>query len=125
MKYLCLRYQDEPASSSMSERRQQSLMDEQAAFDEVLRKHGHFVEGRAIDGAAATTLRFESGKVSVADRPFFETKERLRGVILLDADDLNHAIQLMSQLPCMRVGGGCLEIWSIAQPPTCQTENGR
>ena len=60
----------------------------------------------------AATLRFDGGKMLVTDGPFAETKEQLGGVIVLEATDLNHAIQLMSRMPCMRVGG-TLEIRPI------------
>jgi len=124
MKYLCLGYRDNQAWAAIPEDLRKSLLQEQAEYDEVLRKNGHFLDGRALEAAAATTLRFESGKVSILDGPFFETKEPLGGVMVIDADDLNHAIQLMSQLPCMRPGG-CLEIRPIAEAPMRERENER
>ena len=60
--------------------------------------------------------RFDGGKVSITDGPFAETKEQLGGIMLLEARDLNEAIQLMSQLPCMRVGGA-LEIRPLQEIP--------
>jgi hypothetical protein len=76
----------------------------------VLRKNGHFVGGEALQSVRnATTLRWRNGKVSITDGPFAETKEQLGGILVLEASDLNHAIQLMSKHPGVRLGG-CFEI---------------
>jgi hypothetical protein len=113
MKYLCLGYHEEHAWHALSDGERAALLAESAAYDELLRKNGHYVDGRALKGAGdAITLRFENGKASVTDGPFVETKQQLRGVMVLEAKDLNSAIRLMSQLPCMRPGG-CVEIRPI------------
>ena len=52
----------------------------------------------------ATTLRFHNGKVMITDGPYAETKEQLGGILLLEAKDLNHAIQLMSKHPGVHIG---------------------
>jgi len=84
----------------------EALRAECSAYDEVLRKRGHYVLGNALPGGAVpATLRFEHGKISVAATPVAETASKPCGVLVLEARDLNHAIQLMSQLPCMRPGG--------------------
>ena len=57
-------------------------------------------------------MRFENGKVAVVEGPFCQSREQLGGILVLEAKDLNHAIQLMSRLPCMQMGG-CLEIRPI------------
>jgi hypothetical protein len=113
MKYLCLGYHEEKAWESMSETERNELLKETFAYDQLLRRNGHCLDGKALQGGqSATTLRFDNGKVSITDGPFAETKEQLGGVMVLEARDLNEAIHLMSQLPCMRVGG-CLEIRPI------------
>ena len=113
MKYLCLGYHDQQTWDAMSQRDRNALLNETFAYQRVLRKNGHCLDEKALQGVqTAATLRFENGKMSVTDGPFAETKEQLGGIMLLEADDLNHAIQLMSQLPCMRVGGS-LEIRPI------------
>jgi hypothetical protein len=110
MKYLCLGYHDANAWRSIDENERQALLEECRAFDEELWKKGYPIRGNALPGIAdATTLRFENGRVAVTEGPVIEAKEQLGGILLLEADDLNHAIQLMSQLPCMRLGGS-LEI---------------
>ena len=52
----------------------------------------------------ATTLRWQNGKVSITDGPYAETKEQLGGILVLEATDLNHAIQLMSKHPGVKAG---------------------
>jgi hypothetical protein len=90
---------------TMSERERNAMMDECFAYDDVLRKKGHFVGGEALQSAEnATTLRWKNGKVSITDGPYAETKEQLGGILVLEAKDLNHAIQLMSKHPGVKAG---------------------
>jgi hypothetical protein len=105
MKYICLGYYDEQQWETMSERERNALMDECFAYDDVLRKNGHFVGGEALQSARnATTLRWKDGKVLITDGPYAETKELLGGILVLEARDLNHAIQLMSKHPGVKAG---------------------
>jgi hypothetical protein len=105
MKYICLGYYDEKQWEAMSEREGNALIDECFAYDDVLRKNGHFVGGEALQSARnATTLRWKNGKVFITDGPYAETKELLGGILVLEARDLNHAIQLMSQHPGVKAG---------------------
>lgn len=109
MKYICLGYMDETKWSTMSESERNAFMDECFTYDDQLRKNGHFAGGEALQSPRnAATLRFQNGKVSVTDGPFAETKEQLGGILILEANDLNHAIQLMSKHPGVR--GGPFEI---------------
>jgi len=106
MKYLCLAYHEERLFEHLSRADRAALGEELAAYEQYLRQGGHVIDARALEPArAATTLRFASGRMSVTDGPFAETKEQLGGIMVLEAVDLNHAIQLMSQSPCMRLGG--------------------
>jgi hypothetical protein len=106
MRYLCLGYHEEKTWQMMNASEREALVEESLAYEALLRRKGHVLDGKALQPATtATTLRFENGKAFVTDGPFAETKEQLGGVMVLEAADLNHAIQLMSQLPCMRVGG--------------------
>lgn len=105
MKYICLGYMDEKKWETMSEGERNALIDECFAYDDLLRKKGHFVGGEALQSARnAATLRFRNGKVSVTDGPYAETKEHLGGILILEAKDLNHAIQLMSKHPGVKAG---------------------
>jgi hypothetical protein len=105
MKYICLGYIDETRWERMTEQERNAFMDECFAYDDELRKNGHFAGGEALDSSRnATTLRYRNGKVTVTDGPFTETKEQLGGILILEARDLNHAIQLMSKHPGVRSG---------------------
>ncbi len=105
MKYACLGYCDEKKWDALSESEQKAFMEECFAYDDVLRKNGHFICGEALQsGRNAATLRVRDGKVVITDGPYAETKELLGGILLLEAKDLNHAIQLMSKHPGVRFG---------------------
>ena len=105
MKYICLGYYDEKSWENVPESEQKAMMDECFAYDHLLRKNGHFIGGEALQSARnATTLRWKNGKVSITDGPYVETKEQLGGILILEARDLNHAIQLMSKHPGVKAG---------------------
>ena len=105
MKYICLGYHEEVRWETMSESGHIAFMDECFAYDDELRKGGHFAGGEGLQGSRnATTLRHRGGKVAVTDGPYAETKEQLGGILILEARDLNHAIQLMSKHPSIRMG---------------------
>jgi hypothetical protein len=118
MKYLCLGYHDEKAWTALPASQRDGLVAESLEFEQELRASGHVIGGIALQGgSAAATLRFDHGEMSVTDGPYAETKEQLGGFMVLEANDLNHAIQLASKLPCMRVGGS-LEIRPINEELT-------
>lgn len=109
MKYICLGYMEAGKFEAMSESERSAFVDECFTYDDVLRKSGHFAGGEALQPASsAVTLRIQGGKVMVTDGPYAETKEQIGGILILEADDLNHAIQLMSKHPGVR--GGPFEI---------------
>ena len=98
MKYLCLVYLDE--------KRLDELPDEDCVeYDTAIRKSGHCIASEALESVqTATTVRMRNGKVSVTDGPFAETKEQLAGFYMIEAKDLNEAIQLAAKIPPARVG---------------------
>jgi hypothetical protein len=105
MKYICLGYIEENKWETMSESERNAMMDECFNYDDVLRENGHFAGGQALQGPRnANTLRWQGGKVLVTDGPYAETKEQLGGILVLEATDLNHAIQLMSKHPGVKAG---------------------
>jgi hypothetical protein len=105
VKYICLGYFDEKKWDAMSESERNALMDACFAYDDELRKGGHFVGGEALQSARnATTLRYRNGKVLVTDGPYAETKEHLGGILIMEAADLDQAIRLMSKHPGVKVG---------------------
>jgi hypothetical protein len=106
MKYLCMVFFDEKNLDALSESASQAMIDESLAYDQTLRDRGHFVAAQALEPVhAATTVRLRNGKVSVTDGPFAETNEQIGGFILIEAQDLNEAIQLASKIPPIRLGG--------------------
>jgi hypothetical protein len=105
MKFVCLGYYDEKTWETISESERNAFMDGCFAYDEVLKKNGHFIGGEGLQTAQkAATIRFQNGKVMVTDGPYAETKEQIGGLILLEARDMNHAVQLMSKHPGVRYG---------------------
>ena len=105
MKYVCLGFADQEKLAGLPQEVAQKMMEECFAYDDVLRRGGHFLGGEALDFASnAVTLRMKDGKVEVTDGPFIETKENLGGILLLEARDLNHAIALMSKHPGVGIG---------------------
>src|SRR5258708_13301909 len=96
---------------TMSESERNALLDDIFDYADVLRNHGHLIGEEPLQSAnPATTLRWNNGKVSVTDGPYAETKEQLGGILVLEARDLNHAIQLISELPGLKAGLGPIEI---------------
>jgi hypothetical protein len=98
MKYLCLVYLDQQHWSAVPDR-------ECFACGEGLRQSGVLLAAEPLHPIdTATTVRVRHGKVSVTDGPFAETKEQLAGFYLIDARDLNDAIQVAAQIPPAREG---------------------
>jgi hypothetical protein len=123
MKYVCLGYIEEKKWDTLSKDAQEAMIEECFAYDDILRKGGHFAGGMALQSAQnAMTLRWQNGKASVTDGPYAETKEQLGGILILEARDLNHAIQLMSQHPGVRLGGP-FEIRPLDQEITARVED--
>jgi hypothetical protein len=105
MKFVCLGFIDETKFAAFPPEDAQRMMEECIAYDDELRRGGHFLGGEALDSARlAATLKTKDGKVVVTDGPFAETKETLGGILLLEARDLNHAIALMSKHPGVKMG---------------------
>ena len=103
--HVCLRFIDEAAFAQIPQADAQRMMEECFAYDDELRRGGHFLGGEALDSARnGVTLRVKDGKVEVTDGPYVETKETLGGILLLEARDLNHAISLMSKHPGVKMG---------------------
>lgn len=105
MKYICLGYADPSTFTSLSEKELHAGMDQCFAYDDQLRAKGHFKGGEALQPPnTAMTLRYTDGRVVVTDGPFAETKEQLGGILILEARDLNHAVELISKHPGVTFG---------------------
>jgi hypothetical protein len=105
MKYICLGYYDKDKFEDMTEVEQHAMFDTCFEYDDHLRANGHFVGGEALQPSeTALTLYWKNGKVATTDGPYAETKEQLGGILVLEARDLNHAVQLMAQHPAVKYG---------------------
>ena len=105
MRYLCLIYSNEKDLSAMSKSEMDGLMQEYFAFTGDIQKSGHHLGGEALQPVqTATTVRVRNGKVSTTDGPFAETKEQLGGFYMIEARDLNDAIQVAARIPSSRTG---------------------
>ncbi len=106
MKYLCLIYENEKSWESLPPAESEAIMNEYFAFTNDIQASGNLLGGEALQPTAtATTVRVRNGKVSTTDGPFVETKEQLGGYYLLEAKDLNEAIQIAARIPSARFGG--------------------
>lgn len=105
MKYLCLGYMNEKNWNAMPDTEREAIIADCFAYDRMLRDGDHMVNGYALQAPhTATTVRSNSDSVAVTDGPFAETKEQLGGFFIMEANDLNHAIQLISKHPGLRIG---------------------
>jgi hypothetical protein len=105
MKYLCLIYENEKAFETISPAEGEAIMNEYFAFTSDIQKNGKYVAGEALQPTStATTVRVRNGKVSTTDGPFAETKEQLGGFYMIEAKDLNDAIQIAARIPGARYG---------------------
>ena len=115
MKYLCL-ICAETVMEGMTEVDAAKHFEEYVEFTKEIRKDGHFIAAnRLLPARAPTTVRVRNGKVSTTDGPFAETKEQLGGYYLIEARDLNEAIQVASKIPGARLG--CVEVRPVAEDP--------
>ncbi len=105
MKYICLGYYDPAKHAGMTDDERNAMFDECFEYDDHLRANGHFAAGEALQPPeTGLTLYWKNGKVATTDGPYAETKETLGGILVLEARDMNHAIQLMSQHPAVKYG---------------------
>src|SRR5687767_5315233 len=105
MKYLLMCCHEEKSLDGMSKSEFDALMDETSAYCEALQKSGHLIVAEPLEPVqTAMTVQVRNGKVSVTDGPFAETKEQIGGFFLINARDLNEAIQVASRIPGTRFG---------------------
>jgi hypothetical protein len=105
MKYICLGYYDRLKFEARTKDERNAMFDTCFEYDDHLRANGHFAGGEALQPAeTALTLYWKNGKVATTDGPYAETKEQLGGILVLEARDMNHAVQLMAQHPGLKYG---------------------
>jgi hypothetical protein len=114
MKYICLGYLEPGKFEGMTEEQRHAVLDECFEYNDHLRANGHVVAEVALEPPqSAVTLYWKNGRVVTTDGPYAETKELLGGIHIIEARDLNHAIQLMSQHPGMKRDLGPIEIRAL------------
>jgi hypothetical protein len=117
MKYLCLVYSEELKLQTMTD-------DECMEYDAAIRRSGHCLSSEALQPVqTATSVRVRGGKTSITDGPFAETKEQLAGFYLLDAKNLDEAIEIASKIPPARVG--TIEVRPVRELVSTQGERRR
>ena len=116
MKYLLLIYENESVAAGMAEADQGKIWNEYMTYTEDIKKKGQHIAGEALQPiATATTVRVKDGKTVSTDGPFAETREQLGGYYLIDASDLDEAIDIAARIP----GGrwGTIEIRPVMEIP--------
>jgi len=105
MRYLCMICYEQATLANLAKPEFDALVVESLAYDDELRKGGHYLYSGALQSVeTAATLRMQSGKALITDGPFVETKEHIGGFIVIEARDLDDAIQLASKIPAGRLG---------------------
>ena len=105
MKYLCLVYQEEKQEANVPREVIAQAKRDFQTFTEDIKQSGHYIGSNGLKHTdAATTVRVRNGKLSTTDGPFAETKEQLGGFYLIEARDLNDALQVASRIPSVRIG---------------------
>src|ERR1700740_2179928 len=110
LKYLCFGYYDKSKFDGMTESERNAMFDACFEYEDHLRANGHSARGEALQPAeTALTLSWKNGKVATTDGPYAETKEQIGGLGVLEARDMNHAVQLIGQHPALKYG----TLWEI------------
>lgn len=105
MKYLCLIYHDEKHWAALPRPDVEEVMAEYLQFTGAIKASGHWLAGEALfPTSAATTVRVRNRRTDTTDGPFAETREQLGGYYLVEARDLNEAIQIAARIPAARWG---------------------
>ncbi|RIK58882.1 dehydrogenase [candidate division KSB1 bacterium] len=105
MKYLCMAYEEENKLDALSQSEWTALRAETLSYVDELKKGGYLIAAEPLQSVrTAATVRVRNGKISITDGPFAETKETLGGFFLIEAIDMNEAIQVASRWPSARLG---------------------
>ena len=117
MRYMCLVHFEPSIMTSAPLAEQQDLDRRSLAYDEELKRTGHYVSSQAIQGPeSAVLVRVRNGKMSTTDGPYVETKEAMAGFVLIEARDMNEAVRLAGGIPI--AGIGTIEVRPIFEIPT-------
>jgi len=117
MRFVFAIYHEEKVLDALPEGEMEALVDSALDYTDALRRSGHYIASDALQRVrTARTIRVHGGKVSTTDGPYAETKEQIGGILILEARDMAHAVELMSKHPGVRVGGP-FEIRPVAEIP--------
>lgn len=106
MKYLCMGFLNPSTWQDIAVEQQQKFMDECFAYDEEMQAKGFYAGGYALQlPESAVSVTWDGSRPAITDGPYLETKEHVGGILVLEATDLNHAIQIISNHPSVRMGG--------------------
>jgi hypothetical protein len=105
MRYLCLIYIDEKQLAAIPEPELSALNKRHLEFNDGLLDSGQFIEAEALGSPSETTcVRVRNGRTALTDGPYAETKEMVAGFYVIEARDLNEAIQVASRIPSAPLG---------------------
>jgi hypothetical protein len=105
MKYICFGYYDKDKFDRMTADERNGMFDACLDYDNQLRANGHWAGGEAVQPPEnAVTVYWKDGKPAITDGPYIEAKELIGGILVLEARDKNHAVQLMTQHPAIKYG---------------------
>ena len=130
MRYLCLIYEDETLYDRMPKDELDKIFGEYFGFSDEIKRSGHHLGGEPLQPTAtATTVRVRNGKISTTDGPFAETKEQLGGFYMIEAKDLNEAVQIAARIPGARFGSvevrPIMEVGEAPSEATVASAHGR
>ncbi|AZO20992.1 MULTISPECIES: YciI family protein [unclassified Mesorhizobium] len=105
MKYLCLVYHEEEKLHALSRGEAAKLDADSLAYDRELEKKGYLIAAQALQSVkTAKTVRRRKGRKLVTDGPFAETKEQLLGFVMIEAADLDEALDIAAGIPLAELG---------------------
>jgi hypothetical protein len=114
MKFIFTIYHDPNVLAALPEKDLQARIDSAIEYAEEIRRSGHYIASDALQRTeTARTIRVGADTVSTAAGPFAETREQLGGFFLINARDLNEAIQVASRIPSARTGS--IEVRPISE----------
>ena len=105
MRYMLLIYRDEKTYDKLSEQERAAIFKDATEYSEKFRPGGLYQGGEPLENThTATTVRMKAGKALITDGPFAETKEQLAGYTILEAKDLDEALEFASKHPLVQAG---------------------
>jgi hypothetical protein len=124
MKFMCLVYNDDEMLEAMPKDEFWAFSDAHVAVDEDLKRSGHSLAAEALQPAkTAKTVRVRGGKAHVTDGPYAEAKEVVGGIYLLEAKDIDEAVELAARIPSASVTG--IEVRPVWELRTHEERSGR